>query len=144
MRNYTIRVPDSNKPALRISGIKFERNPFEVLGSITLEKTKSLGGLPNYTVVDSDLYDCFPIGERFWNIGDMFCNSCNDNIHSYNWNNYTQAYEKLWHKSNMPIYSKHKIDDKHWKILIYKPSAIFDEPVFEMIEKRLHKVEFTI
>ncbi len=143
MGKYTISVPDSNKPALRISGLKAENNPFEKLGSITLEKTKSLGGLSNYTVKESDFQECFPTSEVFWNICDMFCNSCNDNIHIYGGNRYTRSYEDLWHKSNMPIYSKHKIDDKLWRIVIYKPTEIFDKPVAEMIDGRLHKVELT-
>lgn len=146
MPKYTISVPDANKPAIRISGVKLTSNPFKVLGRVKLQKTKTIGGMDNFTVFETDLESCFPFNEKFWNITDMFCNSCNRNIHDLGtWNRLTSEYLRLLHKSNFPIFSKHKINDEYWQILIYNPeNELLDEPIDTLINKRQRKVELSI
>lgn len=133
MAKYKITVPDANKPAIRISGIKLNDCPFEKLGTIILKKTKSSGGRDIYFVENSDFEKCFPVSEHYWNIGDIFCNSCNSHIHDYSWDRFTQEYKQLRHKSNFPLYSKHKIDDSKWLVAIYNPqNSVFDLPIEEL------------
>jgi hypothetical protein len=91
------------------------------LGSVLLKIDRS--GFISYKVIQTDFPTCFPVNEQFYSTTDMFCNECNRNILSYHYyDRFTEDYRKIcFHigEGKFCVFSKHKIDNTHWKVIIY-------------------------
>lgn len=150
MSKYIISMPDSSKRGIKISGIKSNKNPFKVLGEIILNIDRNK--LMQYTVVKTDFNSCFPIGDKFWSITDMFCNACNWNIHSFGLDYITDDFINICFIVGVGafcVFSKHKINDNQWKVIIYDSAdnKLYNEVnnYFDWIKQRVEgKYEFKI
>jgi len=141
-RKYTLSIPDSSMFGCKVSGVNEKNNPFKVAGEVLLKVDRD--GMIQYEVVRSDFKKCFPIGEKFWNTTTMFCNGINWNLNESKspqdpW--YNQEAQDLLH-CNFFVYSKHKVDTNHWKIIVYR-DEVFVSLIDEMVEGRHDKLIFS-
>jgi hypothetical protein len=143
---YSITVPDATMFGIRVSGVKLDKNPFKILGEIILKSYKD--NLPHFIVQSSDFPLCFPIGERYWSITHMFCTAMNHHIseygHTSGWK--TQDFINLSFSvgnANYGVFSKHKIEDDLWKVIIYSDeNEILRIKIRELFDGQSDKVEF--
>lgn len=145
MKKYIISMPDASMRGIKLSGVNSDKNPFKVLGEILLQIDR--GGLTRYTVLKTDFDICFPKGEKFWQISHMFCTGMNSNIIIYHESSWLKQefIDISYHIGNgdFPVFSKHKVDDNKWKVIIYsQDNDILLEKVQEFFNTRVDKVEF--
>jgi hypothetical protein len=146
MKKYSISIPDANKQGVKISGVNITKNPFKILGSLLLEIDR--GGMTSYKVIESDFENCFPIDAKYWSTTDLFCNACNSHIRTYGSmsTGFTEYFEQICFQIGLGyfcVFSKHKIDDTHWKIIIYDgEDKVLNDAVNNFIDSREDKYEF--
>ncbi|MFC8685954.1 hypothetical protein [Brevibacillus porteri] len=146
MPKYKLTVPDSSMMGMKLSGIKLNKNPFKIKGEVLLKLDHK--GFDQYTVIESNLLICFPIGENFWSTTHMFCPAMDSNLNMYK--NPSDQFRNaeassFQHHSHFFIFSKHKVDEQHWKVIIYDPSEeLFNPHVDEFIESGDRTYEFVV
>ncbi|PZT57433.1 hypothetical protein [Paenibacillus silvae] len=144
-KKYSLSVPDPTMFGMKLSGVNPKKNPFLVEGEVLLKIDRI--GIVQYTIVETDFPQSFPKGEIFWSSTSvLFCTAINPNlltaINSDFWNLESNSFRQ---DTNYVIFSKHKTDNFHWRIIIYSPNELCFQPHAErLINEGLDKVSFDI